>query len=172
MSEQQPDDVFEIKRDQLLNGPHTPTLLVTGLLVDLELHNGWVKHDQFVPIPTDIGKKLLSENQYILWNRTMMETLSLSFIGPANDVINLDCSLSGTIKRPAGDYGSVVVPSDIEITIRNVSDLHMRTSNPRLCVSVQIAEITLGNNGYVNGDLMRRNVTQEEIEREERNRRY
>lgn len=170
MAEEQ--DIFEIERGQLLDSLHPITLLVTGLLVDLELYNGWVKHDQFVPIPTDLGKKLLAKDQHVQWNRQLRELLSLSFIGPANDVIKLDCHFSGTLKRPSDDYHSVVVPFDIEITIRALSDDNMRASNPRLCVSVQAAEVILGNDGYVNGNLIRRNIPREETERADRNRRF
>lgn len=174
MSEQQKGNIFEVTREQLTHNLNPIKLVATGLLVDLELHNGWVKRDQFVPIPIEIGKKLFEEDDrfHFTKERHLMESMRLQFVGPTNNVITIKCRLESTVKVPGFAEKSITIPSDMTVEVSEISDHDMLVNNPRLCLAVCAAEVIIGNDGYINGDLMRRNVPHNELGREERDRRY
>lgn len=138
---------------QALSGKlSTATLVITGMLVDLTLHNGWKKEDQFIAVPSDVADNItrrLNDGIY----RGISERLELKFLDAMNKAVTLSCYLRAKISTPI--YGTVQLPDEFEISSLDLSDRELTASNPRLVMHVVLGTIIMADPENIEGDLVR-----------------
>lgn len=138
---------------QALSGKlSTATLVITGVLVDLTLHNGWKKEDQFIAVPSDVADTItrrLNDGHH----RVFSDRLELKFLDATNKAVTLSCYLRAKISTPR--YGTVQLPDEFEISSLDLSDHELTASNPRLVMHVALGTVIMADPENIEGDLVK-----------------
>lgn len=143
---------LDITAESLAGKLSSAKLVITGMLVDLTLHNGWKKEDQFIAIPSDVADcitRKLNEGHY----RGISERLELKFLDAMNKAVTLSCYLRAKISTPR--YGTVQLPDEFEISSLDLSDHELTAGNPRLVMHVVLGTIIMTDPENIEGDLVR-----------------
>lgn len=143
---------LDITTESLTDKLSTAKLVITGMLVDLTLHNGWKKEDQFVAIPSDVADYITRGLNNGLY-RGINERLELKFLDATNKPVTLSCNLAAKIS--SARYGILQLPDEFEISNLSLSDCELTASHPRLVMHVALGTIIMADPEHIEGNLVR-----------------
>jgi len=125
--------------------------ILTGVIVDLEMENGWVKKDQYLSVPREQANVVKYEQSAAPHTESLnYEGLELPFVDANGKLNKLTLSARGILKKSSNGILSV---DNMHIESYRVADGSASATNLRLLFDLIITTAVLTEDGRINSGL-------------------